>query len=106
MLCSRDCVDDDQLPTTTWTRQCEHAGRLIGIAYAAVTGVFPVWRLGPEQLPDAGDVGGTATVSEETVVTDAVLALSDAALRNLGAKQMPDLDRKVSLFESSISSAT
>ena len=75
MLCWRDCVDDDQLATATWARQREDAGRLIGIAEAVVIGVLLVWRLGPEQLPDPGDIGGTVAVSEEAVVADAVLAL-------------------------------
>ncbi len=74
MLRRRDCVGDDQLASTTWARECQDTGWLIGIGDAVVIGVSPVWRLGPEQAPDPRDIGGTVAVSEEAVVTDAVLA--------------------------------
>ena len=37
---------------------------------------YRYWRdLGPEQLPDFGYIGRTVAIAEETIVTDAVLAL-------------------------------
>lgn len=75
MLCWSDCFDDDQLAAATWARQGEGAGRLICIVGAGVVGVLRVWRFGPEQLPDPGDIAGTIAVSKEPVVADAVLAL-------------------------------
>ena len=74
MLCWWDCADDDQLSTATRARQGENAGRLNGIARAAFIDVLMIWRLDPEQAPDPGDIGGTVAVSEEAVVSDAVLA--------------------------------
>ena len=50
-------------------------GWLIGVVDAVVLGVFPVWRLDPEQVPDPGDIGGPVAVSKEAVVADAVLTL-------------------------------
>ena len=44
MLGWRDCFDDDQLSSATWTRQCEDTRWLIGIIDAVVIGVLPVWR--------------------------------------------------------------
>jgi hypothetical protein len=70
----RDCVDDDQLSSATWTRQCEDTRWLIGIIDAVVIGVLPVWRFGSQQVSDLRDIGGTVAVSKEPVVTDAVLA--------------------------------
>ncbi len=74
MLGWRDCVDDDQLSSATWTRQCEDTRWLIGIIDAVVIGVLPVWRFGSQQVSDLRDIGGTVAVSKELVVTDAVLA--------------------------------
>ena len=69
-----DCLDDDQLPTATWARQGEDAGRLIRIVCARVVDVLRIGRFGPEQLPDPGDIGCAVAVSEEAIVADAVLA--------------------------------
>ena len=33
-----------------------------------------IWRLGPEQFPDRGDIGCTVAIAEEPVMADAVLA--------------------------------
>jgi len=74
VLCWRDCVDDDQLTTATWTKQCENTRRLISIAGAVVIGAIRVRFFGPEQLSDAGDIGGTITIAVEAVVANAVLA--------------------------------
>lgn len=74
MLCWRDSLNDDQPPTATWTRQCQDTG-LVSFTEAVVTSVILVWHLDPEQVPDPGDIGGPVAVSEEAVVTDAVLAL-------------------------------
>ena len=68
-----DCQEDDQLPATTWARQGEDAGRLIGIDVAVVIIATLVWRFGPEQLPDPGDIGRTVAVPEEAIVANAVL---------------------------------
>ena len=73
MLCWCDCVDDDQLSSATWTRQCEDTRWLIGIIDAVVIGVLPVWRFGSQQVSDLRDIGGPVTVSVEPIVTDAVL---------------------------------
>jgi len=70
-----DCLDDDQLSTATWTRQCQDTGRLIGIAVAVVIIASLVWCFDPEKLPNPGDIGRTVAISEEPVVADAVLAL-------------------------------
>ena len=32
-----------------------------------------IWRFGPEQLPDPGDIGGAVAVSEDPIVANAVL---------------------------------
>ena len=74
MLGWRDCVDDDQLSSATWTRQREDTRWLIGIIDAAVIDVLPVWRFGSQQVSDLRDIDGTVAVSEEAIVTDAVLA--------------------------------
>ena len=74
MLGWRDCFDDDQLSSATWTRQCEDTRWLIGIIDAVVIGVLPVWRFGSQQVSDLRNIGGTVAVSEEAIVTDAVLA--------------------------------
>ena len=74
MLCWRDCLDDDQLPTATRARQRQDSGWLIRIVDAVVIGVFSVWRFGAEQAPDPSDIGGTIAIAVEAVVTDAVLA--------------------------------
>ena len=74
MLGGRDCVDDNQLTTATWARQCQDTGWLIGVVDTVVLGVLPVWRLDPEQVPDPGDIGGPVAVSKEAVVADAVLS--------------------------------
>ncbi len=74
MLSWCDCLDDDQLPAATWTRQGEDSGWLIRIVGAVVIDVLMIWRFGPEQLPDPGDIAGTVAVSKEPVVADAVLA--------------------------------
>ena len=68
-----DCLNDDQLSATTWARQCEGAG-LVGIVGAGVIDVLMIWRFGPEQLPDPGDIGCSVAVSEKAIVADAVLA--------------------------------
>ena len=73
MLCWCDCVDDDQLSAATRAWQREETDR-----FHCVTGVVVVVLLGcahSEQLPDPGDVSGTVSISEEAIVTDAVLAL-------------------------------
>jgi len=70
-----DCLDDDQLSTATWARQREDTGRLVGIVGAVVIGVMILdWRVGPEQMPDPGDIGGPVAVAKEAIVTDAMLA--------------------------------
>ena len=72
MLCWCDCVDDDQLSATTRAWQREETDR-----FHCVTGVVVVVLFGcahSEQLPDPRDIGDTITVSEEAIVTDAVLA--------------------------------
>jgi hypothetical protein len=74
VLCWRDCVDDDQLSSATWEWQREDTRWLIGIIDAVVIGVLPVWRFGSQQVSDLRDIGGTVAVSEEAIVTDAVLA--------------------------------
>ena len=33
-----------------------------------------IWRLGPKQFPDRGDIGCTVAIAEESVMADAVLA--------------------------------
>ena len=33
-----------------------------------------IWRLGPEQIPDRGYIGGAVAIAEEPVMADAVLA--------------------------------
>jgi hypothetical protein len=73
MLCWCDRVDDDQLSAATRAWQSEETD-----LFHCVTGVFVVVLLGcahSEQLPDPGDVSGTVSISEEAIVTDAVLAL-------------------------------
>ena len=74
MLCWLDCVEDDQLPAATRAWQREGAWRLIGIVGVGVIDVLMIWRFGPKQQPDPGDIGCTVAVSEEAIVTDAVLA--------------------------------
>ncbi len=72
MLPGRDCVDDDQLAATTWAWQRQCADR-----FHFITGAVVVVLIGcahTEQLPDPGDIGCTVAVSEEAIVTDAVVA--------------------------------
>ena len=47
---------------------------LIDIVGAGVISMLRIGRFGPKQLPDPCDIGDTIAVSEEAVVTDAVLA--------------------------------
>ena len=56
-------------------RQREDAGRRIGVVEAVAIGATVLRHLGPEQVPDPGDIGRSVAVSEEAVVADAVLAL-------------------------------
>lgn len=74
MLIWRNCVDDDQAPAATRTRKRENAGKLVGVAKTVIIGVTLVTRRRPEQLPDPGNIGCTVAISEEAIVTDAVLA--------------------------------
>ena len=67
-------VDDDQLPTATWTGDCERSGLVIGAPGEAVIALICTWRFDPEQLPDFGDIGRAAAISEEAVMSDAVQA--------------------------------
>ena len=72
MLCWGDCVNDDQLSAATGAWQGECSDR-----FHCMTGVVVVVLLEcahSEQLPDPGDIGCTAAISEEAIVTDAVLA--------------------------------
>ena len=71
MLCWGDCVNDDQLSAATRAWQGEGSDR-----FRCMTGVGVVVLLGcahSEQLPDPGDIGCTVAISEEAIVTDAVL---------------------------------
>ena len=70
----RDCVDDDQLSSATWTRQCEDTRWLIGIIDAVVIGVLPVWRFGSQQVSDLRDIGRAVAIPIEPIMSDAVLA--------------------------------
>ena len=36
-----------------------------------------IWRFGPEQFPDRGDIGCTVAIAEEPVMADAVLAFRE-----------------------------
>ena len=36
-----------------------------------------IWRLGPEQLPDCGDIGCAVAIAEEPVMADAMLAFRE-----------------------------
>ena len=72
-----DCLDDDQLSATTWTRQCQDTDRLIGIAVAVVFIASLVWCFDPEQLPNPGDIGRAVAVSVEAIVADAVLSFGE-----------------------------
>ena len=74
MLCWCDCLDDNQPAAAARAWQREGAWRLIGIVGVGVIDMLMIWRFGPEQLPDPCDIGDTITVSEEAIVTDAVLA--------------------------------
>lgn len=74
VLCWCDCLDDNQLAAAARAWQREGAWRLIGIVGVGVIDVLMIWRFGPEQLPDPGDIGRTVAVSEEAIVTNAVLA--------------------------------
>ena len=68
-----DCVDDNQLPATTWARQSKNTRRFICIVDGIAFIVLLVRDFGPEQLPDPGDIGGAVAVAEEAIVPDAVL---------------------------------
>ena len=74
MLGWYDCVDDNQLPATTWARQSKNTRRFICIVDGVAFIVLLVRDFGPEQLPDPGDIGRTVAVSEEAIVANAVLA--------------------------------
>jgi len=74
VLCWCDYLDGDQLSATTWARQCQDTGRFIRIAAAVVIIATVVWRFNPEQASDPRDIGRTVAISEEAIVTDAVLA--------------------------------
>lgn len=72
MLYWCDCVDDDPLSAATRAWQREETDR-----FHCVTGVVVVILFGcahSEQLPDPCDIGDTIAVSEEAIVTDAMLA--------------------------------
>ena len=72
MLRGREGVDDDQPSAATRARQREDAGRRIVIVEAVAIGATLLWHLGPEQVPDPGDICSAVAVSEEAVVADAV----------------------------------
>ena len=74
MLGRGDCVDDDHLTSATRARECQDTGWLIGIVDTVVIGMSSVWRFGSEQASDLRDIGGAVAVSEEPVVSDAMLA--------------------------------
>ena len=63
-----DCIDHYQLPAATWTWQREGAEKFIGVTEIAVAGVTLVCRLGPKQVSDPGNIGGSVAVSKEPVV--------------------------------------
>lgn len=69
-----DRFGDDQSATAAWAWQREDAVWFTSIVVAVIVGVFMLRRPGPEQAPDAGDVGRAVAVSVEAVVADAVLA--------------------------------
>lgn len=66
---------DDQPSAATRARQREDAGRRIVIVEAVAIGATLLWHLGPEQVPDPGDICRSVAVSEEAVMANAVLAL-------------------------------
>ena len=71
MLRWGDCVNDDQLSATARAWQGECSDR-----FHFMTGVVVAILLGcahSEKLPDLGDIGCTVAISEEAIVTDAVL---------------------------------
>lgn len=71
----RDCVEDDQSPTAAWAWQRKNTGKLIGIAGACAISAIPVWRAGPEKMPDPCDIGGPAAIAKVAVVADTMLPL-------------------------------
>ena len=74
ILCWCDCVDDDQLSAAARAWQREGAERFTSIVDAAFIDVLMMGHFCPKQQPDSGDIGCTVAVSEEAIVTDAVLA--------------------------------
>ena len=63
-------LDDDQTPTAAGAREREDARPVRSVGGLGVGR----GRGSGEQFADAGDVGGAATIGEEPVMTDAVLA--------------------------------
>ena len=77
---------------------------MIGIIDAVVIGVWPVWRFGSQQVSDLRDIGGTVAVSEEAIVTDAVLAAGqdvdqEPAWEVMGAFARPGGSSRNSVYE-------
>jgi hypothetical protein len=70
----RDCVDDDQLSSTIWARQCEDTRRVTCIVDGVAFIVLLVRGLGPQQLPDSRDIGPAVAIPIEPIMSDAVLA--------------------------------
>ena len=69
-----DCVDDYQLPATTWARQSKNTRRFICIV-DGVAFIVPLVRgFGPQQLPDPRDIGRAVAIPIEPIMSDAVLA--------------------------------
>ena len=69
-----DCVDDYQLPATTWARQSKNTRRVICIVDGVAFIVLLVRDFGPKQLPDPRDIGRAVAIPIEPIMSDAVLA--------------------------------
>ena len=69
-----DCVDDYQLPATTWARQSKNTRRVICIVDGVAFIVLLVRGFGPQQLPDPRDIGRAVAIPIEPIMSDAVLA--------------------------------
>ena len=69
-----DCVDDYQLPATTWARQSKNTRRFICIVDGVAFIVLLVRGFGPQQLPDPHDIGRAVVIPIESIMSDAVLA--------------------------------
>ena len=74
MLGGCDCVDDYQLPATTWARQSKNTRRVICIVDGVAFIVLLVRGFGPQQLPDPRDIGRAVAIPIEPIMSDAVLA--------------------------------